>query len=162
MKRHRKIAAAPERTATECWATIAELIADSVNRSKHVSDIEVADSLEAASGIGRLLVGGGHLDKNALTVVAADLHLSLTTVSGDAALSLEENLNPVAGAANAGDWTIYLPAPAPLTTAVETVAAENVHLSSEDPPSATAKARETSQVGLLNQDALAAWARSRQ
>lgn len=160
MKRHRKIAAAPQRSATKSWETITDLICDSVGRSKHISEDAIEASLKEAGGIGLLLVGGGHLDKNPLTVVAADLHLSLTTVSGDDALSLEENLNPVSGAASAEDWIVYLPTPAPLAKAVEEAAAKNAHLSTDEPPDAVPKAKRSSEAGLFNKEALAEWARS--
>ena len=160
MQRHRRIAAAPERSASESWATVVELVCESVDRSKHLSGPDVADCLELAGGIGRLLIGGGHLDDQGITVIAGDLHLTVTTVSGDAALSLEENLNPVPGAAEAKDWKVYLPALPPLTAAVKDVASKDLHLSSDNPPSASAKARESATEGVLDQGALQDWARS--
>ena len=160
MKRHRKIAAAPQRSATESWRTITDLVRESVCRSKHISETDVEASLRDTDGIGRLLIGGGHLDKNPLTIVAADLHLCLTTVSGDGALSLDENLNPVSGAARAENWTVYLPTPDPLAKAVKEVAATNVHLSTEEPPDAVATGKSSSEAQLLDKEALAEWARS--
>lgn len=152
MLRHRKIAAAPERTAFECWETITDLIRESVARSKHITEAELETSLEVAGGIGKMLVAAGHLDKHPLIVVASDLHLSLTTVSGDAALSLDENLSPVMGAAEAETWTLYLPSPSPLENAVRDIAAKDDHLSSEDPPT-SAGARQAP-ASLVDRDAL--------
>jgi hypothetical protein len=55
-------------------------------------------------------------------------------VIGDGALSLEENLTAVPGAASATEWTLYLPAPAPLTDMVTGVADKHANLSAAEPP----------------------------
>ena len=159
MERHRKIAAAPQRTSAECWQTIADLIRDSLERSPHISADEIEASLGAAAGIGRQLVAGGHLDRerNSVTVIAADLHLSLSTVSGDNALSLEENLNFVPGAASAEDWTIYLPTPDPLGSTIEKLAEADAHLSNEKPPASFASEAKSS-AAVIDTAALREWA----
>lgn len=164
MKRHRQIAAAPQRSAPECWATISGLIRDSIARSQHVSVADIDVSLQAADGIGRQLVASGHLDKSEhpITVVAADLHLCLNTVSGDGALTLNENLNFVSGAASAENWTIYLPTPDPLGAAVRDAVAKDKHLSAKEPPTEAASAQRESAEGLINHDALTEWARSQE
>jgi hypothetical protein len=135
MQRRREIAAAPERTAPESWATMARLIEDSVGRSEQIQASEIEATLQAVRGVGTLLVAGGHLDRNPLTVVAGELHLSLTTVSGDAALTLEENLNPVTGATKAASWKVYLPTPEPHGSAIRDLAKSDPNLSTDAPPS---------------------------
>jgi hypothetical protein len=135
MQRHRRVAAAPKRTSFECWEIISALITSSVAKSKHLSDQELAASLDVAQGVCTALVAGGHLDDHPLTVVAQDLHLSLTTVSGDDATTLDENLNPVPGAAEAKTWMVYLPMPSPLESIVKEITAKDEHLSCADPPS---------------------------
>ncbi len=139
MQRRREIAAAPERSATESWQTLAALIRDSVSRSEQIGMAEINGSLEKARGVGTLLIASGHLDRDPITVVAGDLHLSLTTVSGDSALTLEENLRPVMGATKAENWKVYLPTPEPLGRVVREAAKEDSNLSAEDPPMLTAK-----------------------
>jgi hypothetical protein len=158
LERHRKIAAAPQRTSAECWQTIADLIRDSLERSPHISADEIETSLGVAAGIGRQLVAGGHLDRerNVVTIIAADLHLSLSTVSGDKALSLEENLNFVPGAASAEEWTIYLPTPDPLGPTIEKLAAADAHLSNEKPPDSGSEAK--SSAAVIDTAALREWA----
>ena len=74
------------------------------------------------------------LDREPVVVVAALLHLSITTVTGDEALTLEENLAPAPGAASATEWMLYLPTPAPLTAMVTAVADKHANLSASEPP----------------------------
>jgi hypothetical protein len=161
LERHRKIAASPQRTSAECWQTIADLIRDSLERSPHITAGEIEASLGVTTGIGRQLVAGGHLDRerNSVTVIAADLHLSLSTVSGDRALSLEENLNFVPGAARAEDWTIYLPTPDPLGPTIEKLAATDAHLSDEKPPDSGSEGK--SAAAVIDAAALRKWAEGR-
>lgn len=158
MQRHRKVAAAPQRNSSECWQTIVGLIRESLERSQHISTGEIDSTLRAAEGVGRQLVAGGHLDrdKSPVTVVAADLHLSINTVSGDKALALEENLNYVPGAAKAREWMIYLPTPAPLGSVVENIVATDAHLSSADPPAPRSESKAASSV--VDEAALTEWA----
>ena len=72
--------------------------------------------MAAAAPAGRMLIAGGHLDRHPLTLIAGLVHCEITTVSGTAALTAEENLNPVPGAAAAATFTIYLPSPEPLAS----------------------------------------------
>lgn len=134
MRRHRQIAAAPARSASEAWATLAVLIANTLERSPDIARADVEATLARASGVGRMLVAGGHLERKPLTVTAGGLVLEIVTVSADKALSLEENLNPVPGAATASDWRIYLPAASPLAALVAEVAEGDPHLSADEPP----------------------------
>ena len=53
-----------------------------------------------------------------LVLVAGELWLEITAVSGSAALSLEENLNPVPGAASASDWMLHVPQVEPMAKLV--------------------------------------------
>jgi hypothetical protein len=107
-----------------------------------------------------MLIAGGHLEKDPLVVVAGDLWLEITTVSGDAALTLDENLNPVPGSATAPDWMVHLPAGGPLGRFVQDVANGDSHLSDEE-PSVTTKAPGRNADGALNDPALARWATER-
>lgn len=164
LKRHRQIAAAPQRSSSQCWDVIADLIRESITRSEHVSAVDVEATLQAARGVGRQLVAGGHLDKDehSITVIAADLDLRLSTVSGDRALTLDENLNFVSGAAKARQWMIYLPTPEPLAAAVQSAVADQDHLSSTEPPTEANVQRQSAESGLVSSEALAEWARRSQ
>ena len=62
------------------------------------------------------------------------MHCEITTVSGTAALTAEENLNPVPGAADAETFTIYLPSPDPLGPVVSAAVAGHARLSDATPP----------------------------
>jgi hypothetical protein len=134
MQRRRAVAAAPVRTAGESWSVIASLVADSLSRSPRIDRRDVSSTMEVAAGAGRMLIAGGHLDNQPLVVVAGTMHLSITTVSGDEAFTLEENLNPVPGAASADTWTVHLPAAEPLEAVVSSAASSSLHLSAEPPP----------------------------
>jgi hypothetical protein len=153
VQRSRKIAAAPERPAPESWATLAGLIEESVGRSEQIEAAEIEASMEVARGVGTILIAGGHLDRHPITVIAGELHLSLTTVSGDAALALEENLKPVMGATKASAWKVYLPTPDPLGSAIKKVTKSDPNLSTEDPPDSAA-AESAASSSLLDPDAL--------
>lgn len=157
MLRHRSIAASPARGTGEAWDAIAALIADTLERSPSISRADVEGAMAHAAGVGRLLIAGGHLEKIPITLVAGELRLEVTTVSGDKALSSEENSNPVPGAASAQEWKIYLPQCSPLEAAVKDVAKGHSGLSSADPPAATEAS--TTAGATLDESALTRWAR---
>ena len=161
MQRHRQIAAAPERSTSETVETISELIRDSLARSEHIDLADVDGALGAARPALLALVAGGHLERNALVLVAAVLRLSITTVSGDKALTLEENLAAVPGAASATDWTLYLPTPDPLGALVTSCADAHPRLSTEEPPSADKQERAEKETAAAALDLEALMRRSR-
>ena len=112
--------------------------------------------LRAAAGMP--LVAGGHLDRHPLTLVAAPIDCTIGTVSGAAALSIEENLAPIPGGVQARDFTVYLPTPEPLAAVVRQVAARSPHLSADEPEDGgAAKASEAPgrRVNLVDLEALA-------
>lgn len=149
MRRRRDVAAAPERSATDTVGTIGTLVRDTLATSASIDLDDVDAALDAARPALLALVSGGHLDRDALVLVAASLHLSVTSVSGDRALTLEENLAAVPGAASATTWTLYLPTPDPLAATVTAVAKRHERLSAEEPPSdAQAEEKTASMVDL--------------
>jgi hypothetical protein len=79
------------------------------------------------------------------------------TVSGNRSLTVEENLNPVPGAATADDWKVHLPAGGPLAKLVTDAVKKDDHLSAAEPVLPTISERQPA-VGALNQGALASWA----
>jgi hypothetical protein len=162
VKRLRKIAAAPERTAGDVWHTITTLLADTLERSEAVERADVEGTMEAAAGVGRQLVAGGHLRKNPLILVAGEMWLEIETVSGNDAFDLNENLSPVPGAATVSNWTLHLPQVEPLAKLVRKAAKEDEHLSAEEPKAesaaASASAGRQPVRGGFNEAALAAWA----
>ncbi|WP_223165336.1 hypothetical protein [Lentzea indica] len=118
---------------------ITDLVADTVAQSAGLSREEAAQAMAAAEPVGRMLVAGGHLRRHPVTLVAGKVHCEITTVSGTAALTLEENLNPVPGAADADSFMIYLPSPVPLQEQVKAAADAHARLSDETAPAAEAK-----------------------
>lgn len=153
MQRRREVAAAPARTTSETSKTISDLIRDSLARAEKIDLTNVDGALAKASTAFLALMAGGHLDTHPLVLVAGALHLSMTTVSGDGALTLEENLAAVPGTASASDWTLYLPTPDPLGPMVTKVAESHRNLSVGEAPAETASAKAAS--SLADLDALA-------
>lgn len=128
------------RSASSTWAVIVDLVADTVAQSSALSRDEAVQAMSAAEAVGRMLVAAGHLQQHPITLVVGKVYCEITTVSGTAALTLEENLHPVPGAAGADDFTIYLPSPAPLQEPVKAAADSHVRLSDTVPPAPETKA----------------------
>lgn len=141
MLRHRTIAATPVRSASEAWRVTAQLISDTLERSPNVGEGTVQAELEPLSGLGAALIGGGHLEASPLVLSDASLDVEIRIVTSDAALAVEENLNPIPGGASAtSDWSLYIPAPAHLTDAVRGAAANSKHITTEPPTTNVAQA----------------------
>ena len=132
--RLRTIAAAPARGTSETWETIRKLVLDTLSRSKSIDLQAAKEELAALAPAARMLVAGGHLEVDALVLVAPPLHLSISTVSGSEAFDVEENLNPVPGAGAAETWALHVPAPEPLRTWVATAVRDRPHLTTEPAP----------------------------
>ena len=133
MLRYRTVAAAPIRSASATWRVITQLVTDTVAASATISRADAEQAMAAAAPAGRMLIAGGHLDRHPLTLIAGLVHCEITTVSGTAALTAEENLNPVPGAAGAATYTIYLPTPGPLAAVVANAVAGHPRLSDGQP-----------------------------
>lgn len=157
MRRHRAIAASPQRTAAETWQTVCSLIGDTLDRSSSIDRTSVEESLQPLGQLGRMLISAGHLEKNPLVLVAGDLWVEITTVSGGSALVLDENLNPVPGGATATDWTLHIPQVEPMAKLVRATVKSQDHLSCDEPvEQSSATAKTNAGVDLA---ALARWAR---
>jgi hypothetical protein len=153
MQRHRDIAAAPRRAATETWQAITDLVADTLDRSPHVARVDVELVFLTARMAGLPLVAGGHLDRHPITLVAGPVHCSIGTVSGTAALSLDENLSPIPGGGSVTEFTVHLPTPDPLEALVRMTAKRSPHLTAEPP--ASAQGQDDNRSELVNLEALA-------
>lgn len=141
MPRHRTIAATPVRSASEAWRVTVQLIADTLERSPDVAEGTVQAELAPLSGLGAALIGGGHLEASPLLLSDVSLDVEIRVVTSDAALTVEENLNPIPGGASAtSDWTLYIPAPAHLTEVVRGAVANLQHVSTEPPATTTTAA----------------------
>src|SRR6266511_3301299 len=107
-ERLRLIAAAPVCGTSETWNVVFKLLLDTLSRSTDI-DLRAAEKeLVALAPAARMLIAGGHLEGGALVLVAAPLHLSISTVSGTEAFDVEENLNPVPGAGAATGWKLHV------------------------------------------------------
>lgn len=137
MERSRVIAAAPVRTAAEAWQVVVDLIVATLERSSAIASGSVAEDLSVLNGLGPALVAGGHLESKGLVLVDDGLHLTIQVVTADAALEVEENLNPVPGGAGAtADWMLYIPSCGALDAVVAKAIKGVSHLSSDSPPNA--------------------------
>jgi hypothetical protein len=132
--RTRQVAASPVRSASATWTVIAQLVADTVAQSSALSRDEAEQALSVAEAVGRMMIAAGHLERHPITLVAGKVHCAITTVSGTAALTFEENLDPIPGAAGADDFTIHLPSPEPLQDQVKAAARGHARLSDASPP----------------------------
>lgn len=129
MQRTRQIAASPVRSASDAWAVVKQLIADTLERSSQVPDGSVKPSLTSVDGLLPALIAGGHLVDTPLVLVDGDLYVSIHVVRGDNAFTLQENLSPVPGGASATTgWRLYISPPAHIVDAVEHVCESHVHL----------------------------------
>jgi len=140
MERSRQIAAAPKRAAADTWDVVSALIVDTLQRSPSIDAAAVAAVLDDAAPLGIMLIAGGHLDIQPLVLLADPVFLNITTVSGDGALSLDENVAPVPGGASATGWTVHLPVPEHLRSAAKSIVEASDHLSFDPPSGATKSA----------------------
>ena len=146
MKRHRTIAASPVRSAAETWKVATELIVNTLERSPNVKPGSVASELAVLDGLGPALIAGGHLELKGLVLCDAGLHLTIRAITADAALGVDENLNPVPDGANATDgWKLHIPLPGALDTNVIVAANRSLHLTTEKPPDVVPAATEKRQ-----------------
>jgi hypothetical protein len=107
--RSRTIAAAPVRSASAAWAEVSRTLVETLEPAVAIDDSEVATEVGALTATGRKLIAGGHLAKDPLVLDAAPLRLEIRVVDGDRALTVEEKLGLVPGAATATDWQLTLP-----------------------------------------------------
>ncbi|GAA5121303.1 hypothetical protein [Haloechinothrix salitolerans] len=152
MLRRRQIAASPLRGASETWTVVTQLVADTIATSSALARDEAEAAMQAAASAGRMLIAGGHLDRHPLTLIAGAAHCEITTTYGKPALTHEENLNPIPGAAKAENFTIYLPSPPPLQAVISEVVADHHNLSDAAPPAELS--RSASAGALIDTDAL--------
>lgn len=143
MKRHRTIAASPVRNAAEAWRVATTLIANTLECSPNVAAGSVASELAVLDGLGPALIAGGHLESKGLVLCDVGLHVTILVVAADAALSVEENLNPVPGGVGAThDWMLHIPLPGALNASVAAAVARSSHLTVEKPPESLPAAKE--------------------
>lgn len=143
MKRNRTIAASPVRSAAEAWRIVTALIVDTLERSPDVAAGSVSGELAVLDGLGPALIAGGHLESSGLVLSDIGLHVKILVVTADAALSVEENLNPVPGGVGATEsWMLHIPLPGALDASVVAVAARSSHLTVEKPPKSVLAAKE--------------------
>jgi hypothetical protein len=116
------------------WTTVAELVRDTLAPAAEIDESDAHETVMAVLDVGRVLVSAGHLDHEALTLIAGPLRLEITVVSGTDATTLSENLNTVPGAASASDWTLYFPTPESVGEWVADAVAVSPRLKAEGPP----------------------------
>jgi hypothetical protein len=140
------------RNSVDAWATVVDLIVETLSRSPHLDEGQIRSELLATASIGPRLVAGGHLDSEPVVLMAENLHLSITITSGAEAFALEENLAAVPGGATATDWTVHLPTPTTLTDAILKAIEGCGHLTVAPAPTIVTK---SAAVDLIDLEALA-------
>ena len=95
MRRRRVVAAAPVRSATTAWATIVELIVDTVDADASIEASGVRREIDRLGAVGPQLVAAGHLEQHPVTLISGTADVDITTASGIAGTTLEENLSRV-------------------------------------------------------------------
>lgn len=156
MLRTRIIGAAPRRGPLETWEIISSLVADTLDQSDAIDGPSVLAVLSAADKAGLPLVAGGHLEKHPIVLVAPPVHLSIFTLSGDEALSFDENLSPVPGGASSKTWKVHLPSVDPLVSVVSDAVKESEFLTDSPlPDSVDERSAMTASRSVIDRDALA-------
>lgn len=129
MHRVRSIAATPFRTAADAWNTAKDLIVATLDRSSQIVEGTVASELSAVDGVGAMLTAAGHLNSRPLTLVDGTLHADIRLITGEPSFTVDENLTPIPGGANAStSWKLYIDAPPHLRPVVEAACAGSTHV----------------------------------
>ena len=135
MQSQRTIAAAPIRNAHVAWEIVVDLLSRTLELSADVPAGSVAQGLAPLEGLGLALIAGGHLESKGLVLVDIGMHLTIFVKTADAALAVEENLNPVPGGADSTDgWILHLPRVGALDPSIAVAADQSRHLSVDQPP----------------------------
>lgn len=140
--RHRSIAGAPRRSASEAAEAIEEMVIETLSSSNAIETADVRAELAEAHVALRMLVAGKHLGDRPVVLVAEPLHLRITVVSATAALKLDERPGKVPGAATATDWTLHLPSVDPIRDWISKALDGLDHLTDADSPAAKALTKE--------------------
>ena len=102
----------------------------------------MSGELAVLDGLGPALIAGGHLEANGLVLCDVGLHVTIRVITADAALGVDENLNPVPGGAGAtDDWVLHIPLPGALDASVLAAAKRSSHLTVEKPPESVPAAK---------------------
>lgn len=148
MKRRRTIAAAPIRTADEAWEIVCQLLTATLERSPAIPAGSVTTALFPLRGLAPALIAAGHLESNGLVLIDVDIHVSIFIMTADAALTVDENLNPVPGGAGAtANWMLHLPPVAPLGPVLTAAVKDSPHLSTAPPPTSAPIAKAAARAG---------------
>jgi predicted flap endonuclease-1-like 5' DNA nuclease len=134
--RSRTIKGSPQRAASAAWAELERMVLETLAPAGAIDASDVADALSALTGLGPTLIASGVLSDRAVVLRALPLHLEITVSLGNAALTGEENLGKVPGAATAEAWVLYIPDPKPYTTQVQDAVAEHDALRAGRAPAA--------------------------
>ena len=138
--RARTIKGSPERSASAAWAEIDRMIAETLAAAPAIDDAAVRAALDALSPLGPMLVAGGVLASHPVILRALPLQLEITVTLGNAALSGDERLGKVAGAATATEWGAYVPDPEPWAAQVRAAVAGHTALHAGAAPAEPAPA----------------------
>lgn len=134
MKRTRTLNAAPERSSIATVEVMSKLVIDSLAGASNLEQSDVAAALKAAAPGLLILTSGRHLWKTPVVLVAGDTICEIYCRYDNEALGGAENLNPIPGTSTAEDFSLHLPAPEPLTSAIAAVVSGHPALTTELAP----------------------------
>lgn len=136
--RTRTIKGSPQRSASAAWAELERMVLETLAPAGAIADTDVVAAFSALRTVGPTLVATGVLSDRPVVLRALPLQLEITVSLGNAALTGDENLGKVPGAATADAWTLYIPDPEPYTTQVQDAVAAHDALRAGRAPAAPA------------------------
>ncbi len=135
MKTHRTLAASPIQSASHAWQKLKEFVVNTLESSARIPLGSVHTELNPLDRLGPALVAGGHLENKGLVLCGNDLHVTMTTLTADAALDAPQDIEPMPNGIEVGnEWTLYVPLPGALDAHVENAVSQSDHLSVATPP----------------------------
>src|SRR4051812_32211917 len=126
--RSRTVKGSPQRSASAAWAEVETMVIETLEPATAIDDADVRAALAALDGLGPMLVAVGVLANAPLVLRALPLQLQITVALGGDALTGDERLGKVTGAASAVEWQLYVPDPEPYRAEVHAAVAGHAAL----------------------------------
>lgn len=143
----RTIKGSPQRSAGAAWTEVETMVLETLAPASAVDDEEVRGALAALEGLGPMLVSAGVLADQPLVLRALPLQLQINVSLGAAALSGDERLGKVPGAASATAFGLYVPDPEPYRAEVGAAAERHPSLQAGPAPAELQTADATAATG---------------
>jgi hypothetical protein len=139
----RTINGSPQRSAAAAWVEIERMVLETLQPAKALDVDVVRGALDALDGLGPMLISAGVLVDSPLALVAAPLHLTISIHMGAGALTGQERLGKVSGAATATEFALYVPDPKPYRSEIHEAAKAHDALHAGNAPQPIAATQQT-------------------